>query len=173
MQRTSATRTAIRAACAAAVLCAAMTGAQAQVNSTAHYLGAAVADTDFGTGLRVFGGGSLTNIFGWEGQFAHYGTESYQAGAFTYDRSAWTLGANALASFPVATNLSVFAKAGVHYVRGTNEGPFGSSKESDVELGVGVGLKWQFSPAAALRADFENIGGSKGDMISVGLQFPL
>lgn len=167
------TRALLRAAAIAVALTAAAAGAQAQLQSTNHYVGGSLGDTDFGTGIRLFGGGSLTRVFGWEAQLASYGSQSYQNGAYVYKDSAWTAGVNAMASFNVAPTLSVFGKAGPHYFSFRHSAPTGTVSDGTVELGIGVGLKWQFMPSAALRADFENIGGSGGDMISVGLQFGL
>ena len=172
MQRNSTTRAVLRAA-AVVIALAAAAGAQAQVSFSRPYLGGSVGDTDLGTGIRLFGGGSLTNIFGIEGQIASYGSNKYQNGAYTYKDSAWTAGAYGTASFPVATSLSVFGKLGAHYFKMKQTGPGRSYSDGSVELGIGAGVKWQFVPQAALRADFENIGGSGGDMISIGLQFSL
>lgn len=172
MQR-SIQRAVFRAAALALALCA-TAGAQAQqVKFTGPYIGVAVGDTDLDTAIRVFGGGQLTNIFGIEGQIASYGSRTYQQGLFTYKDSAWAAGVYGTASMPVVTNLSVFGKLGVNYFRMKSNGPGGSVQDGSAELGIGVGIKWQFVPQAALRADFENIGGSGGDIISVGVQFPL
>jgi len=166
-------RTVFRAAALALALCA-TAGVQAQqVKFTGPYIGAAIGDTDLDTAVRVFGGGQLTNIFGIEGQFATYGSRTYQQGLFTYKDSAWAAGVYGTATMPVVTNLSVFGKLGVHYFRMKHDAPGGSTQDGSAELGIGVGIKWQFIPAAALRADFENIGGSGGDIISVGVQFPI
>lgn len=163
----------LRAAAVAAMFCAAGVAHAQTVKFTGRYLGAAVGDTDLGTAIRVFGGGQLTNIFGIEGQVASYGSESYRNGAYTYEDSAWAAGAYGTATMAVAPTVSVFGKVGAHYFRFKHTGPGGSRQDSSVELGLGVGVKWQFVPAAALRLDFENIGGSGGDIISAGLQFPL
>jgi len=163
----------IRAAAVAAALCA-MGAAHAQsVSFTGPYVGAAIGDGDFGTAFRAFGGGQFTRIFGIEGQLASYGSQSYQNGFYTYKDSAWAAGAYATATMPVAQNLSVLGKVGAHYFRFKHSGPGGSTQDSSVELGIGAGLKWQFVPAAALRLEYENIGGSGGDLFSAGLQFPL
>lgn len=163
---------ATRATVLAIALCAAA-GAQAQIRSTDHYVGGAIGHTDLGTGLRLFGGGTLTKVFGWEAQLSSYGSKTYQQGAYTFKDSAWGLGAYGTASFPVANNVTVFGKAGAHYLKGKHAGPFASESDGSVEFGIGAGVKWQFNPKAALRADFENIGGSGGDLLTVGIQFGL
>jgi opacity protein-like surface antigen len=68
--------------------------------------------------------------------------------------------------------ISVYGKAGLHYVKSRATGCGGAS-DSDIEAGIGAGLLWNFSPKAALRVEFENIGGNGGDFISVGVQIPL
>lgn len=166
-------RTVIRAAAVALALCGAAAAQAQQVKFTGPYIGMAIGDTDLDTAFRFFGGGQFTNIFGIEGQVATYGSRTYQQGLFTYKDSAWAAGVYGTATMPVAQNFSVFGKLGVHYFRMKHDAPNGSTQDSSAELGIGVGLKWQFVPQAALRADFENIGGSGGDIISVGIQFPL
>ena len=166
-------RTVIRAAALALALCGAAAVQAQSVKFTGPYIGAAIGDTDLDTAIRVFGGGQITNIFGIEGQVASYGSKTYQQGLYTYKDSAWAAGIYGTATMPVVQSLSVFGKVGVHYFRMKHDAPVGSSQDSSAELGIGVGVKWQVIPQAALRADFENIGGSGGDIISVGVQFPL
>lgn len=172
MQRVS-QRTAFRAAAVALALCAAA-GVQAQqVNFTKPYIGIAVGPTDLDNAVRVFGGGQFTNIFGIEGQIASYGSKTYTQGFYTYKDSAWTTGVYGTATMPVVSTLSVFAKAGVHYFNFKSEGADRTKENGSLELGLGVGIKWQTIPEMAVRFDYENIGGSGGDIISVGVQFPL
>lgn len=147
-------------------------GAQAQ--QTAPYLGGAIGDTDFGTGLRLFGGARFTNIFGWEAQLTSFGSRTIRPLTnVSCSNSAWALGGGATATMPVAPALSAFGKLGGHYLKTRVSGPCSDSGDGSFELGLGVGMLWQFSPKAAMRVEFENIGGSGGDFISVGIQFPL
>jgi hypothetical protein len=152
----------------ALILAGTMACAQAQLASP--YIGAAVGDTDLGTGLRAFGGASITQVFGWEAQLTSFGSQTL---ANTNCRqSAWSLGGSGTAKAPLSAVIAVYGKAGLHHVRSKFSG-CGSASGSDIELGVGAGLIWQFSPKAGLRVEFESIGGTGGDFISVGLQFPL
>ena len=172
MQRTF-KRTAFRAAAVTLALCASA-GVQAQqVTFTKPYVGIAVGNTDLDTGVRVFGGGQFTNTFGIEGQVLTYGSKTYAQGLYTYKDSAWATGVYGTATMPVVSTLSVFAKAGVHYFNFKSEGADRTKENGSLELGLGVGIKWQAIPEMAVRADFENIGGSGGDILSVGVQFPL
>ncbi len=152
---------------AAMILAGALTSAQAQLASP--YVGAAIGDTDLGTGVRAFGGAAITPIFGWEAQLTNFGSHRL---ANNCKESAWALGGAGTAKAPLSNVISVYAKAGAHYLKSRYSGCT-SANGSDIELGVGVGLLWQFSPKAALRVEFESIGGVGGDFISVGIQFPL
>lgn len=132
------------------------------------YAGAAIGATDYDLGLKVFVGGRITPIFGWEGQLASLGSEDYGPGR---KHSAVALGGSGTARFALSPQLGAFGKAGLHYVRTRYSGPGTPGNDSSIELGVGAGLVWNFSHTAALRVEYENIGGGGGDMFSAGVQF--
>jgi Outer membrane protein beta-barrel domain len=160
-----------RAGLTVAFLLLASTAAQAQFR--APYVGAAVGDTDFGTGIRLYGGGRFTDIVGLEGHLTSYGSRTVRpGGSLSCKDSAWATGASATGTLPLTTSFSAFGKAGLHYLKTRVSGPC-SGGDGQLELGIGAGVLWQFSPKAALRVEFENIGGTNGDFISVGVQFPL
>jgi Outer membrane protein beta-barrel domain len=152
----------------ALILTGTLACAQAQLASP--YVGAAIGDTDLGTGVRAFGGASITPIFGWEAQLTNFG--SHTLANSSCKQSAWALGGAGTARAPLGNVISVYAKAGAHYLK-TRYSGCATANASDIELGAGVGLIWQFSPKAALRVEFESIGGAGGDFISVGIQIPL
>jgi hypothetical protein len=152
-------------ALAAGLLAAGAAHAQSFAPSWA---GASLGSTDYGTGLKVYVGGKVTSIFGWEGQLVSFGSEDYAPGR---KHSAVALGGSGLARFPLASQLTAFGKAGVHYMRVKQSGPGSSGSDSDIELGLGAGLLWNFAHTTALRVEYENIGGGNGDMFSIGLQF--
>lgn len=155
---------------AACLLFASLT---AQAQFAAPYVGAAVGDTDFGTGVRLYGGGRFTNIIGLEGHLTSYGSRTVRPGASSSCKdSAWATGASATGTLPLTTSFSAFGKAGLHYMKTRVSGPC-SGGDGSLELGIGAGVLWQFSPKAAMRVEFENIGGTNGDFIAIGVQFPL
>jgi len=168
MNRNSLDRIAFRAALCAAATMLAMGSAQAQNSGAPSYAGASLASTDYGTGLKVFLGGKVTPIFGWEAQITSFGSEEYRPG---YKHSATAIGASGTARFPLNASLSAIGKAGLHYVQPRLSGPGTSDPDSSIELGLGAGLVWNFSHTAAVRFELENIGGSDGNFASVGLQF--
>ncbi len=131
------------------------------------WAGASIGSTDYGTGLKVFVGGKVTPIFGWEGQVVSHGSDDFAPGR---KHSAVSLGGSAVARFPLNSQFSAFGKAGLHYLRVKQSGP-GSSSDSDLELGLGAGMLFNFSHTAALRLEYENIGGGNGDFFSIGVQF--
>lgn len=130
------------------------------------WAGASIGSTDYGTGLKVYLGGKVTPIFGWEGQVVSHGSEDLPLGR---KHSALSLGGSAVARFPLNSQFSAFGKAGLHYLRVKRSGP-GVSSDSDLELGLGAGLLFNFTQTAALRLEYENIGGGDGDFFSIGLQ---
>lgn len=145
----------------------AMGCARAQTGSPS-YAGASIGSADYGTGLKVFVGGKVTPIFGWEGQITSLGSQEYRPG---YKQSAWAVGGLATGRFAITPTFSAMGKAGLHYLRPRRSGPGASDPDSSIELGLGAGVLWNFSHTAALRLELENIGGSDGDFASVGLQF--
>ena len=158
----------------AAGLLALAAGAQAQSSgSWVQYVGGAFGSTDYGTGLRLYGGGPVAGVLGWEAQVTSFGSEKYVQINQTFNRSAVAFGASAVARLPVLPTLTAFGKLGGHYLQSKVSGPGQSTKDSGLELGVGAGLVWQFIPTAAARLEMENIGGSGGNVISAGLEFKL
>ena len=158
----------IRTVVCTALAVLAMGSAHAQNTGAPSYAGASIASTDYGTGLKVFLGGKITPIFGWEGQITSIGSEESRPG---YKHSATAIGASGTARFPLNASLSAFGKAGLHYVQPRQSGPGASDPDSSIELGLGAGLIWNFSHTAAVRFELENIGGSDGNFASVGVQF--
>jgi hypothetical protein len=167
LNRNSLRHMALRAALLAACSTLAAGSASAQVVGPT-YAGGSVASTDYGTGLKLFVGGKITPIFGWEGQITSFGSEEYLPG---YKHSAWALGGSGTARFALSPTFSAFGKLGLHYVMPRDRGPGVGDPDNSIELGLGAGLLWNFSQTAALRLELENIGGTDGDIASVGLQF--
>lgn len=148
----------------AAALFVGMVGAQAQTYKP--YVGIGVGSSDYDTGIKIYGGAAVTSQFGWEAQYLDFGHDRGPG----FDARAWALGLSVMGYLPLQRDLSAFGKIGVHYVRGEVES-FGSRfSDSSVELGVGIGAQWQFTPQHAARVEFESIGGSGSDVVSVGVQ---
>jgi hypothetical protein len=84
----------IRTVVCTALAVLAMGSANAQNTGAPSYAGASLASTDYGTGLKVFLGGKITPIFGWEGQITSFGSEEYRPG---YKHSATAIGASGTA----------------------------------------------------------------------------
>lgn len=130
------------------------------------WAGASIGSTDYGTGLKVYLGGKVTPIFGWEGQVVSHGSEDLPLGR---KHSAVSLGGSAVARFALNPQFTAFGKAGLHYLRVKRSGP-GVGNDSDLELGLGAGMLFNISHTTALRLEYENIGGGDGDFFSIGLQ---
>lgn len=150
---------------AALLLAGAFTCAHAQLAS--KYVGGAIGNTNHGTGIRMFGGGPISPVFGWEAELTSYGSQT-AAGRASNGSSSWSLGAAATARMPLSPELSAYGKAGPHYLPGS-----GAGATASFELGVGIGLVWRFSPKTALRFEIESIGGSLGGFTSVGIEVRL
>jgi hypothetical protein len=153
MNRNSLDHLTFRAALCAAFTALAMCGAQAQNSGAPSYAGASIASTDYGTGLKVFLGGKVTPIFGWEGQITSFGSEEYGLG---YKHSATAIGASGTARFPLNASLSAIGKAGLHCSRSRFFCTLpmalrGSSSTTNTRLGI---LKLASRPSSAQHAGF-------------------
>jgi OmpA-OmpF porin, OOP family len=155
------------AACAAALGLSMMAPAQAQ-NAN---IGIGVASTDLGTGLKLTGGAKLGSNFGWELQYTNWGKDVDNTFGVPVDVKATSFGASGIAYLPLQGAFSGFGKIGIHQVRAKASVAGISVSDSSTELGVGVGLLWDFNAQAAARVEFENIGGSGGNVLSLGVQF--
>ena len=156
-----------------AVLCVLLGASQVQAQSWDTYVGGSLGDTDYGTGLKGFAGMQVAPRIAVEGQLMSFGSETYSNFGNANKRSAWALGASGIGQLPLSAGFGVFGKLGLHYLRSEASGPGTSVSENGLKLGLGVGAAWHFNPKIGLRAEFENVGGSGGDVLSLGLQFKL
>jgi hypothetical protein len=150
---------------AALLLAGTLACAHAQMGS--KYVGGAIGNANHGTGIRMFGGAPISDVFGWEAALTSFGSQTGTgwAGSGT---SIWSLGVAATARMPLSRELSAYGKAGPHYLSTSGAGATGS-----LELGIGVGLVWHFSPKTALRFEIESIGGAPGGLTSLGIEMRL
>jgi hypothetical protein len=134
-------------------------------------IGVSLASTDFGTGLKLTGGAKLGNNFGWELQYTDWGKDVDNSFGVPVNVKANSLGVSAIAYLPLQGAFSGFGKLGVHQLRAKASVAGVSASDSSTELGLGIGMLWDFNKQVAARVEFENIGGSGGNVISVGAQF--
>jgi hypothetical protein len=142
---------------------------------------AAAGSSDYGTGLKV----QISNRFKpsflnstrsawrWEAQAVSFGRETYSQFGNSYQRSAWALGGSVVPMLTVGYGLTAYGKLGAHYLRAEASGPGLSADKSNFKLGYGAGLLWQALPMLGVKLELENIGGSGGDLVTVGLEVPL
>ena len=160
----------ISLALASSLIAGLMAAGPAAAQSTGYgpsWAGASIGSTDYGTGLKVYLGGKLHPIFGWEAQAVSFGSEDYAPGR---KHSAFSVGGSGIARFALNSQFTAFGKAGLHYLRTKHSGPGGSNSDSDLELGLGAGMWFNITHTTALRLEYENIGGGDGDFFSIGLQ---
>lgn len=141
-------------------------------------LGGAVGSSDYGTALKAQAGQGLRlsfvpGVWRWEAQVTSFGSETYQQFGNTFQRKAWAVGASLLPQLPITPTLGAYAKLGVHHLHSEASGPGLSDSRSQLKLGYGAGLRWQVLPKLGLRLEAENIGGSGGDMLTLGAEVPL
>jgi OmpA-OmpF porin, OOP family len=131
---------------------------------------------DKGTAFRVFAGGRFNNAFGLELGLVSYGTFDRGGG----ETDGWGLDIPLLLGFPIGSNSSVFAKAGVHYSSmdvGGNPALLRTGKESGFGPRYGLGAQIGLTPQWALRGDWDRyhvrFPGTKDDVdtLSIGAQY--
>ncbi|MEY2686159.1 MAG: hypothetical protein RL375_357 [Pseudomonadota bacterium] len=144
-------------------------------------IGGAVGSTDYGTGFKgqVGSGGTglqlgpVPGLWRWEAQLQSFGSENYVQFGSTFKRSAWSLGASLMPQLPLLPGVNAYAKLGLHYLSSHASGPGLSTTTSGFKPGIGAGLRWQAHPRIGVRLEYENIGSSGGDVVSVGVEMPF
>jgi opacity protein-like surface antigen len=144
-------------------------------------LGAAIGSSDYGTGFKgsVGSGGNglqlgpVPGLWRWEAQLQSFGSETYTEFGNSFKRSAWSLGASLMPQLPLLPGVAGYAKLGVHYLSSHASGPGLSTSTSGIKPGIGAGLRWQAHPRVSVRLEYENIGSSGGDMVSLGAEMPF
>lgn len=151
---------------AAASLVALPSHAQVRGNDWGNYIGASVGDSDLDTTLKLYGGQGLAPNWGWEASFLNFGSRT----SGTTTTEAWALGASLVGVLPLSPQFSAFGKLGAYYVDAEVRSPSRTVSDSDIEAGIGVGLRFSINPQFALRVELESIGGEGGDVVSFGAQ---
>jgi OOP family OmpA-OmpF porin len=136
--------------------------------------GASCDNTD--TGFRAYAGGRFNQTFGLELGLVNFGSFDRAGG----DTKGWGLDIPLMLGFPIGTNSSVFAKAGIVYSRmdvGGNSALVSTGKESGWGPRWGLGAQIGLTPQWALRGDWDryrvHFPGSKDnvDQLTIGAQY--
>jgi hypothetical protein len=142
-------------------------------------LGAAAGSADYGTALKLQLNGAGPALrwaplpWRWEAQLTSFGRERYSQFGNSYQRSAWALGAAVLPQFGITSTVTAYGKLGLHHLHSEASGPGLDTASNKLRLGFGVGLRWQALPRLGLRVEAENIGGSGGDLLTIGAEVPI
>ncbi|MBK6851701.1 MAG: outer membrane beta-barrel protein [Burkholderiales bacterium] len=157
------------------------TGAGSWLTGQGLVIGGAVGSTDYGTGFKanVGSGGTgmqLTPVPGlwrWELQLQSFGSETFVQFGNSFKRNAWSFGGSLMPQLPLMPGVAAYAKLGVHYLSSHASGPGLSTSTSGIKPGIGAGLRWQAHPRIGVRLEYENIGSSGGDVVSLGVEMPF
>jgi OOP family OmpA-OmpF porin len=131
---------------------------------------------DNDTAFRAFAGGKFNNAFGLELGIVNYGKFSRGGG----DTEGWGLDIPLILGFPIGTNSSIFAKAGINYSRmevGGNPALVATGKESGWGPRFGLGAQIGLTPQWAIRGDWDRyrvkFPGTKDDVdtLTIGAQY--
>jgi len=144
-------------------------------------------DSENKTGFKLYGGYGFTENFGVELGYAHLGkvSDSVVSGnnsaSLTYKAQSVYLAGTA--TFPLASQFSLFGKAGVTANRGKLSASFNGSSDSfsstNTTFMFGVGAEFNFAKNLSVVAEYENFGkvidenegNTKAQMVSVGLRY--
>lgn len=139
------------------------------------------------TGIRLYGGYSLTENFGIEAGYAHLGkvstsdTDGFNTASLDYRARALYIAGTA--AMPLSPEFSVFAKAGITNNHGKVtarlNGFSDSMSRSNTTAMFGIGAEYGFAKNMSVVAEYENFGkvidendgNTKAQMISVGLRY--
>lgn len=172
----------------AAVAQGARTGTMSNTLTTSMYVGASVGRTDYdvaclgpftcdskSTGVKLFAGGKLNEMFGAELSYIHMGQADLGGGG---DSRAHGINASLIAGFPVGQAFTVNGKIGTTYGWTRVAGPavFGGRRDDGFGLSYGAGLSFNVSRNLDLRLDWDRYGfdfrgNDHVDMLSVGVQY--
>jgi OmpA-OmpF porin, OOP family len=130
-------------------------------------------------GWKIFAGYRLNRNFALEGAYADWGTFT-AGGTFLglpsdvkVDVSTWS--AAALGILPLADRFELFGKAGISLTKVDGSGSVGgipvSDSDDETELLWGFGAIFNVTRNLALRAEWERLDKSEGDMMSIGIQY--
>jgi opacity protein-like surface antigen len=182
-----------------AALAAATWLAAAPVSAQSYYLGAGVGQSRFQVdtagatssdtkdiGVKLYGGAMFNDYLGLEAALFDLGEASGTAavpGAGQVRVSGKARGASlvGVAAYPFG-DVSVFAKAGVAYVRARSEGSVAglsaSQSESSLQPIYGLGASYAFTPQWVGRIEWERVrvrfgadATDNADLVSVGLAY--
>lgn len=156
-------------------------GAGSWLTGDGLVIGAAVGSTDYGTGFKANVGSSGTGmqlgpvpgLWRWEAQLQSFGSETFVQFGNSFKRSAWSLGGSLMPQLPLLPGVNAYAKLGLHYLSSHASGPGLSASTSGIKPGIGAGLRWQAHPRIGVRLEYENIGSSGGDVVSLGVEIPF
>ncbi|HKX38586.1 MAG TPA: outer membrane beta-barrel protein [Burkholderiales bacterium] len=157
---------------------------QASYRNTCDELGGSgITCDDSDTGFRILGGYQLNRSFALELAYTDLGEVSASGGGGTASAEASAFEVVAVGTLPLAERFSLYGKAGVY--RGEVDARIdtvlvsGSASESNTDLTFGAGVRFDFSPRAALRVEWQrypDMGGDETgeddiDFLSVGVIF--
>ena len=144
--------------------------------------GSGITCDDSDTGFRILGGYQLNRSFALELAYTDLGEVSASGGGGTASAEASAFEV-VVGTLPLAERFSLYGKAGVY--RGEVDARIdtvlvsGSASESNTDLTFGAGVRFDFSPRAALRVEWQrypDMGGDETgeddiDFLSVGVIF--
>lgn len=136
--------------------------------------GGSLGRSEYFTAAKAYAGIPVLPYTRAELQILSFGTRAVHYQGEAYSRTAWAMGASALAQGHLHAGWSLFGKLGVHYLRSEGNDPAqGSAVRHGFRFGVGTGGLWRFHPDMSLRLELENIGGAWGNVLSAGVQLSL
>lgn len=164
-------RSALVLGCAAAVASPTLAQTPAAASDWGTYAGAAVGDPDFGNlGLKVFFGQQLQRYFGWEAGLTRFLRDVDATPFGDVKTDFWGVSGSAVGILPVTGEFSAFGKLGLMAGRKRIRGGAGGDRtENELNPLIGIGARYQLTPRAALRAEYEAFG--QGDLISIGASY--
>ncbi len=154
-----------------------LASAQAQRSATpggaydwGNYVGVSIGDPDFGDlGAKAYVGQQFHPNIAWEASYLKFFEDEVRGPFGTSRADFWGLSGAAIGILPLQQGFSVFGKLGLVYGRARVRVNNFEVKDSDTNLLIGVGGRYQLTPRVAIRVEFEDF--DQGDLFSAGVTY--
>jgi hypothetical protein len=134
------------------------------------YIGAAVGEPEFGDlGVKVFGGQQFHRHIGWEAGLTRFFEDEVRGPFGTTRTDFWGVSGAVLGILPLPNAFSVYGKLGVMYGRKRIRDGGGDRTDGEFNPLIGIGGRYEITPRAAARLEFEEF--DQGNLLSVGVTY--
>jgi OmpA-OmpF porin, OOP family len=126
---------------------------------------------DTTTAWKVFGGYRFNPYVGAELSYFNWGKVDARVGSANVSAKQTSYGIAAVGSVPVGRGFALQAKLGLLRTAQETTSPSGRADRSDTETHYGIGARYAFPGALALRAEWERTEKLEVQLLSIGAEY--